>query len=546
MRILVVFVRFNNLRLVYDRNSTTKNTNYLIPVGLAYISAILKEAGHEVSCLNLNQEEGLIKALIHEEFMKHSYDFVFLGGLSIYYPDIKDCVSYIRAASPRTKIVLGGGLISSQPEIMFNLLKPDFIIIGEGEITAKELVSCVANSGELFRINGIGYENNGELVITNERVPIENLDSLPFPDYSGMNYEEYLKNSSTTSSFFNDFLDQPRSYTIIGSRSCPYNCTFCYHPIGKKYRQRSVDNILEELKSVIEKYHINLVIFLDELFSQDSLRVTEFCEKFKSYTDTLSWKVYWSCSLRVDGDLSLIPLMKESGCSLVGLGLESYSPTVLKSMRKHITQEQICNTLTCLKENNIACTGNFIFGDTAETFDTAGETLKFFRERQDLLRGSIALGFIIPFQGTPIYKHCVKTGKIPDEIKFIEDRAKYGYDLNKPMNLTESLSDKEFEKLKDIVFTTAYVSRTFVIPRKDRWGVRSGITIDCPYCLASFYVMNRDSPKIFHQEEISCRHCHSRFVLVSNHGYLVFIFLVKLFGFTYLYSLKQKLNKVLS
>jgi hypothetical protein len=156
------------------------------------------------------------------------------------------------------------------------------------------------------------------------------------------------------------------------------------------------------------------------------------------------------------------------------------------------------------------------------------------------------LGFIIPFQGTPIYKHCVKVGIIPDEIQFIEDRAKYGYDLHEPMDLTEALTLPEFERLKDNVFTTAYVSRTFVIPRKDRWGIRSGITIDCPYCMASFYVMNRDSPRMLHQEEISCRHCHSRFVLVSNQGYRVFIFLVGLFGFPYLYQLKQKLIKVLS
>ena len=546
MKILIIFVRFNNQRLIYNKHSTAKNKNYLIPVGLAYISAVLKESGHEVSCLNLNNREGLVEDIIRQELTSDHYDFVFLGGLSIYYPDIKDCVAYIRSSSPKTKIVLGGGLISSQPEIMFGLLKPDFIVIGEGEITARELVACVGNLGDLSQVNGIGYKTDGKLVFTKERQPILDLDRLPFPDYSGIGYEEYLKNSSATSSFINDFLDSPRSYTIIGSRSCPYNCTFCYHPLGKKYRQRSVDNIMDELKYAIEKYHINLVIFLDELFSQNTERVIEFCQKFKTYTDTLSWNVYWTCSLRVDGDLSLIPVMKDSGCSLVALGLESYSPTILKSMRKHIAQEQIRDTLASLAENKIACTGNFIFGDTAETLKTAEETLDFFRNRQDLLRGSIALGFIIPFQGTPIYQHCVKTGKIKDEIEFIEQRAEYGYDINNPMNLTESLSGREFEKLKDMVFTTSYVTRKFIIPKKDWWGVRNGIEINCPYCDKPFYVMNRKLPKIFDQEEISCRNCHGRFVLVSNHMYLVFCALVKFFGFTRLYLLKQRIRRGLS
>ena len=159
----------------------------------------------------------------------HKYDVVFLGGLSLYYPHIRDTISYIREASPETKIVVGGGLITSQPELMYNLLGADYGIIGEGENTAVELLECIEKDGYLSEVNGIIYRNkNGDLITTPPRDPIMDLDSLPFPDYDGFGYAEYLDRVKPGDYIAYDIVDEPRFYPLLASRSCPFRCTFCF------------------------------------------------------------------------------------------------------------------------------------------------------------------------------------------------------------------------------------------------------------------------------------------------------------------------------
>ena len=433
MKICILLPRFNKNPFVYDDKDNDKNYNYMFPLGLSYISASLKQNNYDVNFINLNHYKGLIKDIIDCEFKKNKYDFVFTGSLSFYYPNIKDYVKYIREISPTTKIVLGGGIISSQPTIMFNLIKPDYIVIGEGEQTVVELLKCIQTNGDLTQINGIGYINNNILIFTKPREPILNLDSLPFPDYESCGLDEYLNHLLPTNYIGFDTFDTPRIYPLLMSRSCPFECTFCYHQLGQKYRQRSIDNILDEIQFAVIKYKINIFTFYDELFSHDRSRIIDFCTKFNELRKTLPWVIKWNCALRVDNiDDELVKIMKNSGCFMISFGLESYSNVILKSMKKHITPEQINNAIHIVSNNNIAIQGTFIFGDPAETLETAQNTLNYFKHNQNILKGGVQLGFIMLFQGSPLYKYCLSNGTITNEINFIENRASNGYIFHKP------------------------------------------------------------------------------------------------------------------
>jgi radical SAM superfamily enzyme YgiQ (UPF0313 family) len=363
----------------------------MLPIGMAYVSAALKKNGYDVRCLNTNHKAETVKAIIQTELGRNNFDAVFTGGLTLSYPDIWDSIQYIREFSPKTKIVVGGGLISSQPELMFDLLKPDYIIIGEGEETAVELIHYLEHGGDILNIEGLGYrDTNGELVINLPRKPLENIDDLPFPDYEGFEFEEHLDHLLPGNYVVFDIFDDPRFYPLLASRSCPFNCTFCYHPMGKKYRQRSIENIMEEIKWAVKKYRINILFFYDELFSHNRERVLEFCKKLKEFFKIVPWEIRWCCSLRVDRvDDELIKVMKDSGCHVISLGLESYSPIVLKSMKKHITSDQIESTLQLITRNGIGIQGTFIFGDLAETLETAAETLTYYRNNQDTIRSGV-------------------------------------------------------------------------------------------------------------------------------------------------------------
>jgi radical SAM superfamily enzyme YgiQ (UPF0313 family) len=546
MKILIILFRFDNGDAPYNPYSTKKVTGYMLPIGLAYISAVLKKAGKDVTVLNLNNWEGLIQDILRRKLKVRYYDVIFLGGLSMYYPHIRDVIKYIRYYSVKTKIVVGGGIITAQPEIMFNLLQPDYGVIGEGEQTCLELVEHLEHGGAISDINGLIFADSfGELTVTKPREPIINLDALPFPDYESFGYAEFLDTHKLTdmNGLF-DIVDEPRPYPLLASRSCIFSCTFCFHPLGQKYRQRSIDNIMQEIQVAVEKYRVNIIIFYDEMFSNNQNRVIEFCTKFKVYSDTLPYKLWFQCQNRVDTTTGeMLEIMKDSGAYLLSYGLESYSPVVLASMKKNITPEQIDKTACLTRGYKLGFQGNFIFGDPAETCETAKVTLDYVRKNRALLGSSIGLFFVIPFQGTPVYKRCVKEGIIPDEIQFIKEREQNWFKYLEPMNMTK-LSDTDFSDLKDAVFGLHLVSDTYTTPIFV-WYNPPGDTytkVRCPYCRETSLYKNLPTPEWFDALNVGCRRCHYRFHLVSR-WYPVKRLIIKLLGFRRVYWLKKVIKK---
>jgi radical SAM superfamily enzyme YgiQ (UPF0313 family) len=215
LKILIIITRVNKDIFTYNKYDTEKSYNFTPPIGMAYISAVLKKDGYDITILNLNQKDGKCTDIIQEELNRNFYNIIFLGGLSIMYPNVRDYIASIREVSSKSKIVVGGGLISAQPELMLKLLQPDFVILWEGEETALELVRCIDTGITNTDIKGIGYlDTYGNSIITEPRPPIMDLDSLPYPDCDGIGYNEYLDNQRPNNIAF-DTLDFPRPYLII-------------------------------------------------------------------------------------------------------------------------------------------------------------------------------------------------------------------------------------------------------------------------------------------------------------------------------------------
>jgi len=135
MNVLIVVPRFketDELTRIY--------TPIFIPVGLAYISAALKEAGIKSAFLNLNLCRDDVEEKIKKVLSQEDYGYVLTGGLSVHYKAVKRCIQSVRKYAPPARVVLGGGMISSQPELMWKHLRPDYLVIGEGEETIVDLV----------------------------------------------------------------------------------------------------------------------------------------------------------------------------------------------------------------------------------------------------------------------------------------------------------------------------------------------------------------------------------------------------------------------
>ena len=150
-----------------------------------------------------------------------------IGGLSGEFQDVSRIVRYMRQIKENLVIIVGGGIMTADPQVTMKALPEiDYGIIGEGEITIVELLDALANNKDITHIAGLIYREKDGLVQTKRRPEIEDLDSLPLPDYDGFNYKQYLIDNP-------DLSDEGKKFSqvsVIGGRSCKYNCTFCFHP----------------------------------------------------------------------------------------------------------------------------------------------------------------------------------------------------------------------------------------------------------------------------------------------------------------------------
>jgi len=489
--ILIIVPRFAAYRSVYE-----------FPLGLAYISSCLKCKDMDTDILNLNQGNVNVVELITNKLQTGKYKYVLTGGLSAHYKQIKTILDTVRSIDPNIKIIVGGGIITSTPELMYRYLLPDYIVLGEGELTIVELINELENGKKVNYINGIGYNLNNELIITKPRAPILELDSIPWPDFQGFEISTYLEAQSPNDILYSYVDDNSRLFPMISSRGCIYNCTFCFHPLGQKYRSRSVSNFVAEVKYISETYNVKGLAILDELLSADKVRLYEICNRLKE----LPYKLYWMCQLRVDSvDAEMLQIMKEAGCYLISYGFESASDRILKSMRKNITKDQIRNALKLTREAGIGIQGYFIFGDTMETKETAYETLAFWEEHKDY---HITLGCIRPYPGSILWDKAITKYDLNTDSKQLDFLDKC---INDPPNLS-CLNDQEWSELRKDIQRVLLLNNHFgsLISSKKVAEKVYEIKVRCPHCNTDI-IYNNFKQRILGIFKLTCRSCNQSF-----------------------------------
>jgi len=213
-------------------------------------------------------------------------------------------------------------------------------------------------------------------------------------------------------------------------------------------------------------------------------------------------------------DEECLKTMKDAGCYIVSYGFESYSSTVLKSMRKYITPQQIDRAVHTTLKNNVSIQGNFIFGDVAETTQTANETLAYWKRNS---HAGIMLTFISPYPGSHLYRHCLERGIIKDKLDFIANH------ISDKMNMSDTMTDEEFERLKVDIFEAELRYRISTVPRSLKKTVDGtyNISVKCPHCgemieykncLISFGLLRLSFIPLM----MYCRKCRHRFFLVGR------------------------------
>lgn len=492
--------------IVAPKFTAAKGDFYQFPLGLGYISAVLKKAGHNVHCLNLNHHNEETESLVERVVREFKPDVCATGGLSPFMPNIQKIFRAARRARPEIFNIAGGGALSSDPEAGPLVMDIDAGVIGEGEETVVDLVATVQRGGDLSKVLGIVYRDaTGKIRRTPVRPSIHDLASVPWPDYEGFGFGDVIDLQRPTDNYFFHTKDRPRSIDMITSRSCPYRCTFCFHPTGKVYRERPLDDFFAELDTLVARYRINMVAIIDELFSLKKQRLLEFCERIEPYG--LQWMVqlHTNCA-----DDYILDAMKKAGCSYISYGIEAMSQPILISMQKKSRKPRIEKVLLDTYERKIGIQGNLIFGDTNETLETANESMDWWANNR---RYMINTNRLQVYPGSPDYIQAVRDGLINDRVDYIKSQF---VDLNiSKMNEDDlSILATKIWTAQSSLLLTAEPTRFEPEPEPDPIrGALHRIAWDCPRCEHHNdyrgVILERplDEPSL----RLTCRGCHARY-----------------------------------
>jgi len=337
------------------------------PLGLAWIASSLEEDGHKV-CIIDAEAEDLTLEQVGKRTKNFSPNLVGITCTTWTFKNAREVATHIKEICPDTPIIVGGPHLARFPRLTLEFNEFDYGVVGEGEITIRELVSAIQNGKNLDDVAGVVYKDHGRVVYTGQRELIQDLDELPFPAWHLLPIVKYR-----------DILARRKNYvTMMTSRGCPFNCIFCDSTgrLGRRFRARSPKNIVDEMWMLYEEYKVREICFYDDTFSVDRKRINTLCDEIiaRGLDEDLSWE----CRTRVDCvDRQLLHKMASAGCRRIRYGVESGNDEILKVLRKDITKNEARAAIKDTKSAGIEVLAYFMIGSPNENEETMQETIDF-------------------------------------------------------------------------------------------------------------------------------------------------------------------------
>ncbi|MFH0831786.1 MAG: radical SAM protein [archaeon] len=418
----------------------------MFPSGLGYIAATLLEHNYDVNVLDINgyrYDKETVKNKLRELIWNKGFNILGIGCLITCYNYVKWLIAIIREIDPKTKVIIGGGIGSSIPELCIEKLKADIAVIGEGEIAIINLLEALEKNKDLSEVNSICFKEDGKIIKTPKECRIKDIGILPFPAWHLFAMEEYIKNQFEVEAIMEM---KKNSINVIAGRGCPYHCTYCYETFEHYATRRPVENVIEELKILRKRYNIEIVYFTDDLFCGNKQWTLDFCDAM--IRENLG--IIWLCCARVNVvDEELIKKMKQAGCILLNYGIESGSQKMLDIMKKGVTTEQAAKAISLTRKMGLRLNTSFMMGFPEETKETLDETARFCIDND---RHLTTIFFVTPYPGTALYEQARKDGLIKDEEEYI---SRLGNATEFTINLTK-WSDEELFKMRDYVISKVH------------------------------------------------------------------------------------------
>ena len=280
---------------------------------------------------------------------------------------------------------------------------------------------------------------------------VENLDSLPFPDWSLFPLNKYS---------YSPALNKKPVTVMLTSRGCPHTCAYyCAYPLlaGSRLRVRSLDNVVEEIKYLRDQYGVKAIDFRDALFTCSKQRTREFAEKLIAN----NLKIIWSCETRLDQiDQELLSIMYQAGLRNINVGIESSNPEILKKSQRlpvlNVYQDEMvayCHKL------GVTVAAFYLIGLEDDTKESILETIKY-AKRLNTLVAQFAI--VTPYPGTRFFEKLEKEGAV-------FNRNWEDYDEYTPVFKHRNLQTEELLRLKEWAFASYYFRPIYLLKHMPKY-----------------------------------------------------------------------------
>ena len=389
--------------------------------GLASISSVLKSHGHLVSIHHVKKEPSKKEML--DIIQRESPDLIAFSAVT-------NQIGYVDTWSKWLKqefavpTICGGIHATLYPEEVIDFDGIDMVCRGEGEYPMLELADDSARTD----IENLWLKRGKDIIKNPLRPLISPLDDLPYPDYALFDCKTILA-------------DRNGDFAILASRGCPFSCTYCCnHALrrvqegkGKYFRLRSVDNVLQELELLTDKYPIKHLSFADDVFGMSRDWALEFCEKFPG-----KFGLEFECNVRADGvDEGLLESLKGANCTQLNMGVEAGNEWLrTEVLGRKVSNEQIIKAFDNAHKIGIKTLSYNMIGLPYETPEMIWETINL---NKRLAPSRVAIFFFYPYPGTELYEVCKREG-------FLSERRASSYVSESVLELP-TVTPKELQKL---------------------------------------------------------------------------------------------------
>lgn len=404
------------------------------PQELMYTATALRDwGGDEVRVLDAVAEDWDAATVVRELREWGAEMIVSIVGFEILEQDIKT-IRAIRRELPGVKYVVFGYYATEFPREMLDLTGADYLLLGEPEYTCHELVTALKEKSNITGIQGLAYrDENGDVVANPERPRLKPVDELPHPDYSMVPIDKY-----------SEFLLPRRFAALQTARGCPYGCNYCTRSYGRQLTVRSPDNIVEEIRTLVDRFGVRSLRFADDTFTAVPGRTIQICEGIAKNFPGLQW----SCLSRIDSiDEDRVRALAEAGCKRIYFGVESGSERILKLYGKDYGVERVPHVFDLVRRHGMEIACFFMVGHPEETAEDFEQTSRLIRT-VDIDFATV--GQTVPYPGTHLYD------QYKDQVQF----SLFPYTNEwKNAGRRKQLRTWEQRFLREMYFRPSYIAR---------------------------------------------------------------------------------------